>query len=165
MQKKKILENTQILNKIKRISLQIIESNLDSNKIIICGIEKNGALLAKKICKELDLISEKNIIFCSMKINKLNPTENIQLSIDINECKNQSVVIVDDVLNSGKTLTYAVKHFLDIEIESIKTAVLVNRSHKKFPISADFKGINLSSSLQNHVDVVFMKDKIEAFLF
>ena len=165
MQKKKILENTQIINKIKRISLQIIESNLDLDKIIICGIKKNGALLAKKICKELDLISEKNIIFCSMKINKSNPTENIQLSIDINECKNQSVVIVDDVLNSGKTLTYAVKHFLDIEIESIKTAVLVNRSHKKFPISADFKGINLSSSLQNHVDVVFTKDKIEAFLF
>ena len=165
MQKKKILENTQIINKIKRISLQIIESNLDLNKIIICGIKKNGALLAKKICKELDLISEKNIIFCSMKINKLNPTENIQLSIDINECKNQSVVIVDDVLNSGKTLTYAVKHFLDIEVESIKTAILVNRSHKKFPISADFKGINLSSSLQNHVDVVFTKDKIEAFLF
>ena len=165
MQKKKILENTQILNKIKRISLQIIESNLDLSKIIICGIEKNGALLAEKICKELDLISDKNIIFCSMKINKSNPTENIQLSIDINECKNQSVVIVDDVLNSGKTLTYAVKHFLDIEIESIKTAVLVNRSHKKFPISADFKGINLSSSLQNHVDVVFTKDKIEAFLF
>ena len=165
MQKKKILENTQILNKIKRISLQIIESNLDINKIIICGIEKKGALLAEKICKELDLISQKNIIFCSMKINKSNPTENIQLSIDINECKNQSVVIVDDVLNSGKTLTYALKHFLDIEIESIKTAVLVNRSHKKFPISADFKGINLSSSLQNHVDVVFAKDKIEAFLF
>ena len=165
MQKKKILENTQILNKIKRISLQIIESNLDLSKIIICGIEKNGALLAEKICKELDLISDKNIIFCSMKINKSNPTENIQLSIDINECKNQSVVIVDDVLNSGKTLTYALKLFLEIEIESIKTAVLVNRSHKKFPISADFKGINLSSSLQNHVDVVFTKDKIEAFLF
>ena len=165
MQKKKILENIQILNKIKRISLQIIESNLDSNKIIICGIEKNGALLAEKICKELDLISKKNIIFCSMKINKSNPTEDIQLSIDINECKNQSVVIVDDVLNSGKTLTYALKHFLVIEIKSIKTAVLVNRSHKKFPISADFKGINLSSSLQNHVDVVFKKDKIEAFLF
>ena len=165
MQKKKILENIQILNKIKRISLQIIESNLDSNKIIICGIEKNGALLAEKISKELDLISDKNIIFCSMKINKSNPTEDIQLSIDINECKNQSVVIVDDVLNSGKTLTYALKHFLVIEIKSIKTAVLVNRSHKKFPISADFKGINLSSSLQNHVDVVFTKDKIEAFLF
>ena len=99
-----------------------------------------------------------------MKINKSNPTEDIQLSIDINECKNQSVVIVDDVLNSGKTLTYALKHFLVIEIKSIKTAVLVNRSHKKFPISADFKGINLSSSLQNHVDVVFIaKDKIEAF--
>ena len=165
MQKKKILENIQILNKIKRISLQIIESNLDSNKIIICGIEKNGALLAEKISKELDLISDKNIIFCSMKINKSNPTEDIQLSIDINECKNQSVVIVDDVLNSGKTLTYALKHFLETEIDSIKTAVLVNRSHKKFPISADFKGINLSSSLQNHVDVVFTKDKIEAFLF
>jgi len=165
MQKKKILENTQILNKIKRISLQIIESNLNCSNIIICGIEKNGTLLAEIICKELNLISKKNIIFCSMKMNKLNPTENIQLSIDINECKNQSVVIVDDVLNSGKTLAYALKHFLDIQIESIKTAVLVNRSHKKFPISADFKGINLSSSLQNHVDVVFTKDKIEAFLF
>ena len=165
MQKKKILENTQILNKIKRISLQIIESNLDCSKIIICGIEKNGALLAEIICKELNLISKKNIIFCSMKMNKLNPTENIQLSIDINECKDQSVVIVDDVLNSGKTLAYALKHFLDIQVESIKTAVLVNRSHKKFPINADFKGINLSTSLQNHVDVVFTKDKIEAFLF
>ena len=89
----------------------------------------------------------------------------IKLSIDKKICENQSIVIVDDVLNSGKTLIYAVKHFLDIEVESIKTAVLVNRSHKKFPISADFKGINLSSSLQNHVDVVFSKDMIEAFLF
>ena len=165
MQKKKILENTQILNKIKRISLQIIESNLNSSKIIICGIEKNGALLAQKICAELNHITKKNIIFCKIKINKSNPTENIQLSINKEVCENQSIVIVDDVLNSGKTLIYAVKHFLDIEVKSIKTAVLVNRSHKKFPISADFKGINLSSSLQNHVDVVFTKDKIEGFLF
>ena len=165
MQKKKILENTQILNKIKRISLQIIESNLNSSKIIICGIEKNGALLAQKICAELNHITKKNIIFCKIKINKSNPTENIQLSINKEVCENQSIVIVDDVLNSGKTLIYAVKHFLDIEVKSIKTAVLVNRSHKKFPISADFKGINLSSSLQNHVDVVFTNDKIEGFLF
>ena len=165
MQKKKILENTQILNKIKRISLQIIESNLNSSKIIICGIEKNGALLAQKICAELNHITKKNIIFCKIKINKSNPTENIQLSINKDVCENQSIVIVDDVLNSGKTLIYAVKHFLDIEVKSIKTAVLVNRSHKKFPISADFKGINLSSSLQNHVDVVFTNDKIEGFLF
>ena len=165
MQKKKILENTQILNKIKRISLQIIESNLNSSKIIICGIEKNGALLAQKIYAELNHITKKNIIFCKIKINKSNPTENIQLSINKEVCENQSIVIVDDVLNSGKTLIYAVKHFLDIEVKSIKTAVLVNRSHKKFPISADFKGINLSSSLQNHVDVVFTKDKIEGFLF
>lgn len=165
MQKKKILENTQILNKIKRISLQIIESNLDSSKLIICGIEKNGALLAQKICAELNHITKKNIIFCKIKINKSNPTENIQLSINKEVCENQSIVIVDDVLNSGKTLIYAVKHFLDIEVKSIKTAVLVNRSHKKFPISADFKGINLSSSLQNHVDVVFTNDKIEGFLF
>ena len=100
-----------------------------------------------------------------MKMNKSNPSENIQLSIDINECEDESVVIVDDVLSSGKTLTYALKHFLDIQVESIKTAVLVNRSHKKFPISADFKGINLSTSLQNRVDVVFTKDEIEAFLF
>lgn len=165
MQKKKILENTQILNKIKRISLQIIESNLNSSKIIICGIEKNGALLAQKIYAELNHITKKNIIFCKIKINKSNPTENIQLSINKEVCENQSIVIVDDVLNSGKTLIYAVKHFLDIEVKSIKTAVLVNRSHKKFPISADFKGINLSSSLQNHVDVVFTNDKIEGFLF
>ena len=165
MQKKKILENTQILNKIKRISLQIIESNLNSSKIIICGIEKNGALLAQKICTELNHITKKNIIFCKIKINKSNPTENIQLSINKEVCENQSIVIVDDVLNSGKTLIYAVKHFLDIEVKSIKTAVLVNRSHKKFPISADFKGINLSTSLQNHVDVVFTKNKVEGFLF
>jgi len=164
MDKKKILTNSQIKRKIKRISLQIIESNVEEKVVVLAGIEQNGFLLAKELNKIITEVSNLNIKLCSLKIDKKNPLNNISTSLNSSEYKNKSIVVVDDVLNSGSTLMYAVKHFLDTELRQLKTAVLVDRNHKKFPIKADFKGVSLSTSIQNHVKVQFDKNSIEAFL-
>ena len=164
MDKKKILTNSQIKRKIKRISLQIIESNIEEKEVVLAGIEQNGFLLAKELNKMITELSNLNIKLCSLKIDKKNPLNNISTSLNSSEYKNKSIVVVDDVLNSGSTLMYAVKHFLDTELRQLKTAVLVDRNHKKFPIKADFKGVSLSTSIQNHVKVQFDKNSIDAFL-
>ena len=164
MDQKKILTNSQIKRKIKRISLQIIESNVEEKEVILAGIEQNGFHLAKELNKMIIELSNINIKLCSLKIDKKNPLNNISTSLNSSEYKNKSIVVVDDVLNSGSTLMYAVKHFLDTELRQLKTAVLVDRNHKKYPIKADFKGVSLSTSIQNHVKVQFDKNSIEAFL-
>lgn len=164
MDQKKILSNSQIKRKIKRISLQIIESNVEEKEVVLAGIEQNGFLLAKELNKMITELSNLNIKLCSLKIDKKNPLNNIITSLSSSEYKNKSIVVVDDVLNSGSTLMYAVKHFLDTELRQLKTAVLVDRNHKKYPIKADFKGVSLSTSIQNHVQVQFDKNSIEAFL-
>jgi pyrimidine operon attenuation protein/uracil phosphoribosyltransferase len=164
MDKKKILTNSQIKRKIKRISLQIIESNIEEKEVVLAGIEQNGFLLTKELNKMITELSNLNIKLCSLKIDKKNPLNNISTSLNSSEYKNKSIVVVDDVLNSGSTLMYAVKHFLDTELRQLKTAVLVDRNHKKFPIKADFKGVSLSTSIQNHVKVQFDENSIEAFL-
>ena len=164
MDKKKILNNLQIKKKIKRISLQIIESNNSEEEIVIAGIEKNGFIISKKISEEIENNSDIKVKLCKIIIDKKNPRKKISTSLKLEDYHNKSMVLIDDVLNSGSTLIYAVRHFLDTDIKKIKTAVLVDRNHKKFPIKADFKGLSLSTSIQNHVEVVFDKGIIEAFL-
>ena len=100
----------------------------------------------------------------SIKINKRNPTKKISSSIDEKKCINKNIIIVDDVLNTGSTLIYAVKYFLKIPVKKIQTAVIVNRNHKKFPIKADFKGISLSTSIKEHVDVILEGSKQGIYL-
>ena len=162
--KNTILNHQEIEHKIKRIAYQIYESNVDESHIVIAGIDVNGYILAKKIKAVLDSISEIESLLCKVYIDKKNPLEPIKTSIGASEYANQSIVLVDDVLNSGGTLMYGVKHFLEVPIKRFKTAVLVNRNHKKFPVKADFKGISLSTSLKEHVHVNLSKKPYEAFL-
>ena len=164
MDKNKILDYHLVKKKIIRISLQIIESNSIDDEIIIAGIENNGYLIAKKICNEIKKISDKKIQLCSVKIDKKNPRKEITVSLVEEQYKNKSVVIVDDVLNSGSTLMYAVKYFLETKLKKLKTAVLVDRNHKKYPIKADYKGLSLSTSIQNHVEVLINDNEINAYL-
>jgi len=164
MDKKKILDYQSIKKKIRRISLQILESNIDRDEIIIAGIDLNGFIIAKKISQEISKISEINIKLCEVKIDKKNPLNDISTSLNFEDYQNKSLVVIDDVLNSGTTLMYSVKYFLNTKIKSLKTAVLVDRNHKKYPIKADFKGLSLSTSIQSKVEVVIDEKKIEAFL-
>ncbi len=164
MEKSIILTNQEIQHKIRRIAFQIFESNSNNKKIIIAGISENGFLLAKELKKVLDKVSDLNTILCEVTIDKKNPLETITTSISEADYKNSSLVLVDDVLNSGTTLMYSIKHFLNVPLKQFKTAVLVNRNHKKYPVKADFKGISLSTSLQEHVTVEFGKKEVIAYL-
>ncbi|WP_298536704.1 phosphoribosyltransferase domain-containing protein [uncultured Algibacter sp.] len=159
-----ILNHNEINHKIKRIAFQIYESNVNETEVILAGVDKNGYILAKKLKTVLQKISEINPILCKVSINKKQPWKPISTSISSEDYKNKSLVLVDDVLNSGTTLIYGVKYFLDVPLKQFKTAVLVNRNHKKYPVKADFKGISLSTSLHEHVNVILEGKSFEATL-
>lgn len=159
-----ILNHTEINHKIRRIAFQIYESNVYETEVILAGIDSNGYILAKKLKTALSKISDINPVLCKVSIDKKNPSSEIKTSINQNDYKNKSLVLIDDVLNSGTTLIYGVKHFLNVPLKQFKTAVLVNRNHKKYPVKADFKGISLSTSLHEHVNVVLEGENFEAVL-
>jgi len=162
--KNKILNTNQIKKIVKRIAYQIHENNLEYPEIILIGVHKNGYTLAEKINKELKQISKSNIKLVSIKINKKNPLEEIELDCKKEYLKNKVIVLVDDVLNTGKTLIYCVKHLLEITPKNFNTVVLIDRNHKKFPIKVDFKGISLSTFISDHVEVVFEDNNSYAFI-
>ena len=151
----KIMDANDIHKTVKRIAYQIYETHFEDSKLIIAGIADNGVIVAKRICEELKKISGIKPIFVEVKVDKKNPINPIVLSEKLEVCENNSVVVVDDVLNTGSTLIYAVKHFLTIKLKKLQTAVLVNRNHKNFPIKGDFKGISLSTSIKEHIYVDF----------
>ncbi|GAA3781287.1 phosphoribosyltransferase domain-containing protein [Flavobacterium ginsengiterrae] len=155
MSKNIILTNQEIEHKIKRIAYQIYETFVDEEEVVIAGIASNGSIFAEKLAESLRTISSLKVSLCEVKIDKQNPQSPIQTSLNKEDYENKGLVLVDDVLNSGTTLIYAVRHFLNVPLKKFKTAVLVDRNHKKYPVKADFKGISLSTSLLEHVQVVF----------
>jgi pyrimidine operon attenuation protein/uracil phosphoribosyltransferase len=159
-----ILNHTQILHIVKRIAYQIYESNPDEKEILIAGIKNNGYTFAKKIKKELVKISSMRVVLCDITIDKKNPLHEIKSSVLPKDFQDRSIVLVDDVLNSGSTLIHTAKYFLQVPIKQLKTVVLIDRNHKKYPIKADFKGISLSTSLNENVVVLFEKNNDRAVL-
>ena len=164
MERSIILTNEQINQKIERIAYQILESNSNETELILAGINGNGFILTKKIAVILERISEVTILLCEVKIDKKNPLNLIETSLPKEEYTDKSLVLVDDVLNSGTTLMYSVKYFLEVPLKRFKTVVLVNRNHKKYPVKADFKGMSLSTSLKERVDVVVKGEEMNAYL-
>jgi len=150
-----IMDKEDIQRTINRIAYQIYENNIDEKNLIVTGIVKNGLTLANRIIIELNRIGCLNVQLIEIIINKKNPRNEVLMTKNLDFCEGKSVVIVDDVLNTGSTLIYAVRHFLSIELKHLQTAVLVNRNHKSFPIKADFKGISLSTSIKERIDVRF----------
>lgn len=162
--KHKILGQDRINKIVKRIAFQIHEKNQNESEIILIGILKNGFILSSLIEKELQKISKSKIQLLSIKVNKKSPLDSVKLSSDLNKIKNKSLVLIDDVLNSGKTLIHCVKYLLDVPLANFNTVVLIDRNHKKYPIKIDFKGLSLSTSIKENVSVVFDKNNSYAFI-
>lgn len=154
-----ILNHEEVQHKIRRIAFQIYEANAKETEIVLAGIMGGGYTLAQRLAEVLQDIAPMHIHLCQVKIDKKNPQAEITTSLSPDEYKNKAIVLIDDVLNSGTTLIYGVKHFLDVPLSRFKTAVLVNRNHKKYPVKADFKGISLSTSLNENVEVIFGDDQ------
>lgn len=152
-EKKQILDHQEIIQKLKRISYQILEANSDEKSIVVAGIYENGYQIAKMIADFLQEISSLEVSLCKITIDKNKPINSVNLDLKETDYKNKSVVVVDDVLSSGSTLIYSVNYFLSTTLKQLKTVVLVDRAHKKYPIHADYKGLALSTSMKSHVEV------------
>lgn len=153
MMNNEILDHKQVQHKIRRIAYQIAEVYLNDDQIILAGIANGGYTFAKELKKVLSGIISTEVKLCKVIVNKVDPLQPVNTSLKPAEYTNSGVVICDDVLNSGTTLIYAVKHFLNVPLDRLKTAVLVNRNHKKYPVKADFKGISLSTTIEEHIEV------------
>lgn len=148
-----IFDEKKIQHCTKRIAYQIFESNIENKEIFLVGIEKNGSFFAKEIEKILCSVSNIKITTLKLEMDKKKPANKTSLNFEVENLENKSVVIIDDVLNTGLVLANALKFLLNVHIKQIKIAVLVNREHNKFPIKADFKGISLSTSVNETVKV------------
>lgn len=160
----KILDHKAIADKTRRIAYQIYESNANEKEIVLAGIADNGYKFALRLEAILKEIAPLDIVLCKVNMDKENPLGTVTTSLNPSEYTNKSIVLIDDVLNSGTTLIYGVQHFLQVPLKRFKTAVLVNRNHKKYPVKADFKGISLSTSLNESVKVTFRKGNDMAVL-
>ena len=159
-----ILSDKQIQHKIKRIAFQILEFYDGKEELIVAGIAKNGYIFAQKLVDQIKSISDVEPLLCEIKIDKKQPALDPTISLEKSAYQGKNMILADDVLNTGSTLIYTVKHLLEADLKALKTAVLIDRSHKKFPIKADFKGISLSTSLNETVQVSFGKtSKAEVF--
>ena len=149
-----VMNHKQVQQRLNRLAWQVYEQCWDENEIVIAGIAKNGFVLAKRIAVILENISPLRIRVIELQVDKQNPLNKpIETGLSPAELRDKTVVVVDDVSNSGKTLIYAVNPFLDFPVKSILTLVLVDRDHNRYPVKTNFVGLSLSTTLQEHIDV------------
>ena len=159
MEKTLVLNKQQLQQKLDRLAWQIYEQNYKEKDIIIAGIANRGVLIAKKIAKKLTEISAIKVKLATIKVDKDNPFyKDIEVDISEKDYKNKVLILVDDVLNSGKTLMYGAKYFLSVPLKKLSTIVLIDRNHNRFPIKADFVGLSLSTTLKEHISVELEKN-------
>lgn len=150
-----ILSESKVTHIIRRMAFEIHENNFDEKEIVLVGIYDKGYQLAQLIKDQLSGIRKSGKLqLVRLDINKLNPVaEEVKLGIDPEKLEGKAIVVVDDVLNSGKTLAHSLSALLKVQVKKLEVAVLVNRSHKSFPISAKYKGYELSTTIDEHVEV------------
>ncbi|MFD2873335.1 phosphoribosyltransferase family protein [Mucilaginibacter ximonensis] len=156
MENKKILvlNKQQIQQKIDRIAYQILEDNFEETELIIAGMLPRGGFLAARLKKVLDEIAPFKTTLISIDLDRFSTSLNAKFDFDIEMCNNKVVILVDDVLNSGKSLAYGFGVFLDVPLKKLRTVVLVDRNHKSFPINTDYSGVALSTIIKEHIDVM-----------
>lgn len=156
-----ILDTHQIQQKINRIAHQILEDNFDEKEIILAGVVPRGYRLAIRLEKILSEISKLKIKIVKLELNKESSKLESSIDVPLSECENKVVVLVDDVLNSGRTLAYGLGVFLNIPLKKLRSVILIDRSHKNFPVATDFVGLELSTVLKEHVSVVLDEENKE----
>jgi pyrimidine operon attenuation protein/uracil phosphoribosyltransferase len=161
-----VLSKEKVLQKLNRLIHQIHENVFDEKEIIIAGIDGYGYVIAERIAKELGAVSKLKIILCKIKMDKENP---LALPITLEgvtseQYENKVILVVDDVINSGKTIIYAVNHFLNKPVKRIQTVVLVDRDHTRYPVKADYVGLSISTTLQENIRVSLEKNKEVIYL-
>ena len=159
-----ILDARKIVRKIERIAYQIYEEHFGEEQLILVGVAPKGSEMARRLGEALNRISDINTSVLTLKIDKDSPYSHpIELE-NAASVEGKTIILVDDVLNSGRTLMHAAAHILEFPVKSLHTAVLVDRKHRLFPIRADFVGLTLSTTLQEHISVDLSPEKEAAYL-
>ena len=160
-----ILNHQQIQQKITRLGHELLENCFEEQEIFIGGIQGNGFELAKTLANIIAQNSDISVNHFEIKINKIEPwKEKVNLTIDEEKLKKGFIILVDDVINSGKTMQYALVKFLERPTKTIRTVVLVDRKHRRYPVKADIVGLSLSTTLKDRVEVVLGARDSKAFL-
>lgn len=154
-----LLNKIQTKQKIKRIAYEIYENNFDEKEIVFVGVERMGYIFAKLLVAEYKLISKQKTELIKLLLDKYSPLQSEIKLVGDYPIKNKVVILVDDVLNTGRTLVYSLKPFINIEIKKLQTAVIIDRNYKLFPVSADYVGYALSTTLKEHIKVVLDDEK------
>ncbi len=154
---KSILNKSQIDIKLKRLSFEVAES-AKNNELIIIGVKENGLIIAKALIKLLEKITDLNLVLISASLNKTEP-KNIVFDKEIN-FNNKDILIVDDVCNTGKTLLYILKPILDFFPNKIEMLVLADRLYKQFPVTPNYVGLSIATTLTDYVEVELLSGEI-----
>jgi len=150
----KILEHKKILQKIKRLAIQVLEHNYEESEIIIIGINNRGMQVALLLMEELKQLKAPPILLTRIRLSPAAPLESeIILEMPVEELDRKTILLVDDVANTGRTMFYACKTLMNILPKKIETAVLVDRMHKSFPIKVDYVGLSLATTVKENIDV------------
>jgi len=152
-----ILDYQDVENKIKRISLEILEDNIDEKKLILFGVSKNGKIIAKKIITSIKKHSEIDFELIGVEIVS-NSKDSLKFDKSF-KLNNRSLIIVSDVSQSARTLQLIISSLMSQDPIKINTAVIINRDHSLFPVKINYSGLNLSTSVNEHVDVRVNKDE------
>ena len=149
-----ILDRLQIEQKIERLAYQIYENNYDTKSLVFAGINNNGLAFAKKLQSAYDRIAENPSELANIKLNPASPLESdVEIDTDLKSLNKKSIIIVDDVANTGRTIFYATKPIMEYLPKKIEAAVLVDRKHKMFPIKVDYVGLSLATTLKENISV------------
>jgi pyrimidine operon attenuation protein/uracil phosphoribosyltransferase len=168
MKKRKVVMDAEAIERsLTRVAYQIVEKNKGVEDLVLIGIQKGGVLLAERLGKKisaiegvpipvgkLDITLYRDDIMKSGKQLEIGKTD-IPFSLN-----SKKVVIVDDVLFTGRTIRAAMDALMDFGRPTlIQLAVLIDRGHREIPIRADFVGKNLPSSQSEEVLVKLSKRK------
>lgn len=165
MKKVQILDHIRIRKIIDRVANQILEHFYNKNEIVIVGIDKQGYLLAQKLHEKLQLICKSELRLFRLKLDKNDPIQkDYEFDGEMDDLENKNIVLVDDVLNSGRTLAYALRFLMRVNVNQIYSMVLIDRFHRRYPVRADFVGMTLSTGLEEHISVNFSNSNSEAFV-
>lgn len=160
-----VLNSLQISQKITRMAYEIYERNYKSKELVLVGVKGKGSEIGERIALVLKSISPIQIISHEIELIKDNPLSSTPIfSGDVKKLKGKNIILVDDVLNSGRTLVYACQFLLNAEPAKLATATLIDRFHRRFPVHADFVGLTLSTNLKEHVTVEMPKGEEVVYL-
>ena len=150
----KVLDDRQIRQKIRRLAIEIREHNYEEPEIILAGINNRGMAFARLLHAELTASSKQKITLTHLRVNPADPlATEVQLEIPIEYVKGKTLIVVDDVANTGRTIFYACKPILETLPKKVEVAVMVDRTHKSFPVKVDYFGISLATTLLEDIDV------------